>query len=370
MGRSGGCLPQLDCCPLSWTVALGQPRPPSIFAPRHQSCGPTFAALPASPTQSCKHTALHLPLPCAPQAIDAYQVEDYRLSASMNVLNVAQSVVIYAGMAAGLLVCTKASVLALRVGPWGGCLPRAACGGIGPVQLMAQVGCLPTPAAIASAALPCCVVQGIANGSLTVGDAVLFVTLMQQLYGPLNFFGTCEGPQLPAPGLLPLLLRAAPVLWPACLSARMSAFPPGAPPSACLYLSGPAISSSPHPFLPPSFPPADYRMIQQAMLDMENMFQLLGQHPALQARAAASMHCAAGAAGRGSRLLCPGRRAPPGHLASCDLQDPCQHPCTHAHLIRLPACPPANVWECRTSRGRRRWWRVTTASTSTTSASR
>ena len=35
--------------------------------------------------------------------------------------------------------------------------------------------------------------QGIANGSLTVGDAVLFVTLMQQLYGPLNFFGTCEG---------------------------------------------------------------------------------------------------------------------------------------------------------------------------------
>ncbi|KAL4420506.1 hypothetical protein ABPG75_010162 [Micractinium tetrahymenae] len=98
------------------------------------------------------------------EAIDAYQVEDYRLSASMNVLNVAQSVVIYAGMAAGLLVCTK----------------------------------------------------GIANGTLTVGDGVLFVTLMQQLYGPLNFFGTY------------------------------------------------------------------YRMIQQAMLDMENMFELLGKHPALQ----------------------------------------------------------------------------------------
>ena len=29
--------------------------------------------------------------------------------------------------------------------------------------------------------------KGIANGSLTVGDAVLFVTLMQQLYAPLNF---------------------------------------------------------------------------------------------------------------------------------------------------------------------------------------
>jgi len=44
---------------------------------------------------------------CYFQAIDAYQVEDYKLSASMNVLNVAQSVVIYSGMAAGLLVCTK-----------------------------------------------------------------------------------------------------------------------------------------------------------------------------------------------------------------------------------------------------------------------
>lgn len=42
-------------------------------------------------------------------------------------------------------------------------------------------------------------VQGVANGSLTVGDAVLFVTLIQQLYAPLNYFvsvgrhprGTC-----------------------------------------------------------------------------------------------------------------------------------------------------------------------------------
>lgn len=32
--------------------------------------------------------------------------------------------------------------------------------------------------------------QGVADGSLSVGDAVLFVTLMQQLYAPLNFFGT------------------------------------------------------------------------------------------------------------------------------------------------------------------------------------
>ena len=31
--------------------------------------------------------------------------------------------------------------------------------------------------------------QGVASGSLTVGDAVLFVTLIQQLYQPLNYFG-------------------------------------------------------------------------------------------------------------------------------------------------------------------------------------
>ena len=31
--------------------------------------------------------------------------------------------------------------------------------------------------------------QGVANGRLTVGDGVLFITLMQQLYAPLNYFG-------------------------------------------------------------------------------------------------------------------------------------------------------------------------------------
>lgn len=41
------------------------------------------------------------------QAITDYQVEDYRLSASMNALNVAQSLVIFSGLAAGLVVCTK-----------------------------------------------------------------------------------------------------------------------------------------------------------------------------------------------------------------------------------------------------------------------
>lgn len=32
--------------------------------------------------------------------------------------------------------------------------------------------------------------QGVANGSLTVGDAVLFITMVQQLSAPLNWFGS------------------------------------------------------------------------------------------------------------------------------------------------------------------------------------
>lgn len=31
--------------------------------------------------------------------------------------------------------------------------------------------------------------QGVANGSLSVGDTVLFITILQQLYVPLNYFG-------------------------------------------------------------------------------------------------------------------------------------------------------------------------------------
>ena len=49
--------------------------------------------------------------------------------------------------------------------------------------------CAPTFKAIMSST-PCLGLQGVADGSLTVGDAVLFVTLMQQLYAPLNYFGT------------------------------------------------------------------------------------------------------------------------------------------------------------------------------------
>ncbi len=57
---------------------------------------------------------------------------------SLNALNVLQSAIMFAGMASGLVVCTA----------------------------------------------------GVAAGRLTVGDTVLFTTLMAQLYAPLNYFGT------------------------------------------------------------------------------------------------------------------------------------------------------------------------------------
>ncbi|KAL3160766.1 hypothetical protein ABBQ38_009179 [Trebouxia sp. C0009 RCD-2024] len=72
------------------------------------------------------------------KAIQDYQKVEYTLIASLNGLNVLQSLIIWSGMIGGLIVCTK----------------------------------------------------GVADGELTVGDAVLFVTLMQQLYAPLNYFGT------------------------------------------------------------------------------------------------------------------------------------------------------------------------------------
>ena len=56
----------------------------------------------------------------------------------MNMLNVLQSLVIFSGIASGLLLCTF----------------------------------------------------GVSRGTLSVGDTVLFVSMMQQLYAPLNFFGT------------------------------------------------------------------------------------------------------------------------------------------------------------------------------------
>lgn len=70
------------------------------------------------------------------KAIEDYQKVDFKLSASMAALNVLQSLIIWIGLAAGMVVITA----------------------------------------------------GIAKDILTVGDAVLFVSLVQQLYGPLNWY--------------------------------------------------------------------------------------------------------------------------------------------------------------------------------------
>lgn len=71
-------------------------------------------------------------------AIESYQAVDFKLTASMNALNIMQSFVIFSGVISGLTICT----------------------------------------------------YGVAQGTFTVGDTVLFVTMMSQLYAPLNFFGT------------------------------------------------------------------------------------------------------------------------------------------------------------------------------------
>ncbi|GIL87517.1 hypothetical protein Vretimale_1580 [Volvox reticuliferus] len=71
-------------------------------------------------------------------AIDAYQAAEFKSISSINLLNVVQSAIMFCGIASGLLVCAG----------------------------------------------------GVSAGVLTVGDTVLFLSLMAQLYGPLNFFGS------------------------------------------------------------------------------------------------------------------------------------------------------------------------------------
>ncbi|EFJ49390.1 hypothetical protein VOLCADRAFT_59332 [Volvox carteri f. nagariensis] len=71
-------------------------------------------------------------------AIAAYQSAEFKSMSSINMLNVVQSAIMFCGIASGLLVCAG----------------------------------------------------GVSAHVLTVGDAVLFLSLMAQLYGPLNFFGS------------------------------------------------------------------------------------------------------------------------------------------------------------------------------------
>ncbi|KAL4458403.1 hypothetical protein ABPG75_013268 [Micractinium tetrahymenae] len=72
------------------------------------------------------------------RSIDAFQGQEYLQLACISMLNIAQSVLVFLGLAMGLVVC----------------------------------------------------VRGIVSGTLTVGDAVLFLSLMNQLVAPLSFFGS------------------------------------------------------------------------------------------------------------------------------------------------------------------------------------
>eukprot|EP00798_Chlamydomonas_sp_ICE-L_P028995 gene28995-32187_t len=76
------------------------------------------------------------------EAIEEYQVAEYKSSASLNLLNVVQSLIMFGGMSSGLLLC----------------------------------------------------VNGVYQGRLSVGDVVLFIAMMSQLYTPLTWFGTNYSP--------------------------------------------------------------------------------------------------------------------------------------------------------------------------------
>jgi ATP-binding cassette subfamily B (MDR/TAP) protein 6 len=134
-------------------------------------------------------------------AIDAYQVVDFKLSASMNLLNVAQSAVIFVGLAAGMVVCTS----------------------------------------------------GVADGSLTVGDTVLFVTLMQQVRGKTKWWS-----------LLVFEFQRGNEGWLGSdqLPSRLPS------PSRPLQL-----------YAPLNYFGTYYRMIQNSMLDMEGVISLLQTQP-------------------------------------------------------------------------------------------
>jgi ABC-type transport system involved in Fe-S cluster assembly fused permease/ATPase subunit len=87
---------------------------------------------------------------------------------------------------------------------------------------------------------------------MTVGDTVLFLTLMAQLYGPLNFFGTyyrvIQQYMIDMENLLQLLDTPGEFVW---ISGRISLV-------SLLNFSG-----------------TYYRVIQQHMIDTENLLQLL-----------------------------------------------------------------------------------------------
>lgn len=110
------------------------------------------------------------------RAIDAFQAQEYLQLACISLLNVAQSALVFVGLALGLVVC----------------------------------------------------VRGIVAGQQTVGDVVLFLSLMAQLVAPLSFFGSYYR-QVTRFWHALLPDRPQPKRWPV-------AFPPPLPQLAPLHL--------------------------------------------------------------------------------------------------------------------------------------
>lgn len=109
-----------------------------------------------APSRAACPSPDHPPAPSSPtppplQAIGDFQLEDYRLSASMNALNASQSAVVFAGLAAGMAVCTRASAgRAAGGGQWGegkgaqgrGCEVGAKGGALSEAAHARPVGCM------------------------------------------------------------------------------------------------------------------------------------------------------------------------------------------------------------------------------------
>lgn len=122
------------------------------------------------------------------------QTAEYRFLSSLNVLNVVQSGIMFLGISLGVMACTagvaKVSsglkqqannianvVLRCVDGPEAGSVAKA-CG------CTFRLHHVTAATVFLSPICRCCCL--LLQGALTVGDTVLFLTLMAQLYGPLS----------------------------------------------------------------------------------------------------------------------------------------------------------------------------------------
>ncbi|KIY95291.1 ATP-binding cassette sub-family B member 6, partial [Monoraphidium neglectum] len=143
-------------------------------------------------------------------------------------------------------------------------------------------------------------VRGVARGNLTVGDTVLFVTMMQQLYVPLTFFGSYYR-QVQQRAVLQEAVLQGPVRQEAALrrAALQGPVLQGAgPPGVALnrMRHHPALCCTATCFLPScqqavraglnrglggaaSGVVSGTGAVQKALIDMENMFELLATEP-------------------------------------------------------------------------------------------